>query len=166
MSPPPPFLPNNPLHDPGSLCNGTFRPPLRKQCPCPSNVWWCFRNVWNHPISRFHFLVLGDGLGVFRDYGAVYGCLFRRCCLLCCVSSELASSELHWTPISCACTMMPPFLSHCLCLLRARVDNAFVQTTPLSKQRLCPNNARCCLSNFLELYCCLRSGAGGVKRCP
>ena len=34
--------------------------------------------------------------------------VFHRDCLLCCVSSELGSSELHWIPISCTCTSPAP----------------------------------------------------------
>ena len=32
------------------------------------------------------------------------------------------------------------------------------------RQRLCPNNARCCFHNFWELYRCLGRGGGGVRR--
>jgi len=56
--------------------------------------------------------------------------------------------------------MMPPFLSHCLCLLRARVDNAFVQTTPLSKQ------CEVLSQQFFGTLLLFALGGGGGKAVP
>ena len=68
----------------------------------------------------------------------------------------LASSELHWIPISCTCTISNcrctmSWIIHCLCLLRAHADNAFVQT-----------NVRCCFRKIFEFCHSFDKGGGGV----